>query len=542
MSEEAQKDVNFFLEAIGTGPAQLHVALLCGILFFCYGAEVLALSVINSTLGSAWYSPVGRGMLMSATLLGFAAGGISVGALADRYGRKSPNLALGGIIVGNGASMFAPNYWHMLGTRAFVGFSMGWGIPSWLSLASELSPIAARAPLQAAGALFSVFGGVYVCVCVILLDPHMHIEWRRLLLLATIPPLVTLLPAAMLLPESPRWAFLHGQTDRARRILLKMARQNGKRISALEDERAEWAAPEEDTRGGPTAYMVIFSRKYSFTTAILCYSTLACNLCMYGLTYSLPQCLPEMEKASNVAEGWQLLIGEAVSSLNAILVLYADVMPRILSQFCSLLVTSAALLLFALFLFFRHAGATFAVVAAKFAGRCAFNFTYFYTAELYPTSCRASGVGLAISFGRIGGIISPLLFEWLVAAVEDHPVVQKHPGGKFSAYFLLMAVCLLVDALLVLCLPFETRLQALEETYVDVRLDKRFRVPRLGRRFSNLDKMVDDWQYAWRRSSSMPPVSLPYARVGTGGHLDRRSSLPVALDARRVEGYRTCGE
>ncbi|CEM37030.1 unnamed protein product [Vitrella brassicaformis CCMP3155] len=525
LDEGAQKDVNFFLEAIGTGPAQLHVALLCGILFFCYGAEVLALSVINSSLGSDWYSPVGRGMLMSATLLGFAAGGISVGALADRYGRKSPNLlALGGIIVGNAASMFAPNYWHMLGMRAFVGFCMGWGIPSWLSLASELSPIAARAPLQAAGALFSVFGGVYVCVCIVVLDPHMHIEWRHLVLLATIPPLLSLLPAAILLPESPRWAFLHGQTDKARRILLKMARQNGKRISALEDESSsEWAAPVEETRGGPTAYKVIFSRKYRFTTAILCYSTLACSLCMYGMLYSLPQCLPEMEKASSIAEGWQLLIGEAVSSLNAILVSAADVMPRILSQFFALLVTSAALLLFALFLFFRHPAATWAAVAAKFAGRCAFNFLYFYTSELYPTSCRASGVGLAISFGRIGAL-SPLYC-------------------KFSAYFLLVAVCLLVDALLVLCLPFETRLQALEETYVDVRLDKRFRVPRLGRRFSNLDKMVDDFQYARRpRSSSMPPVSsLPYGRVGAG-HLDRRSSLPVASDARRVEGYRTCGE
>ena len=32
-----------------------------------------------------------------------------------------------------------------------------------------------------------------------------------------------------------------------------------------------------------------------------------------------------------------------------------------------------------------------------------------YTAELYPTELRGSAVGLASTFGRLGGIIAPLL-------------------------------------------------------------------------------------------------------------------------------------
>src|SRR5690606_1073927 len=40
---------------------------------------------------------------------------------------------------------------------------------------------------------------------------------------------------------------------------------------------------------------------------------------------------------------------------------------------------------------------------------------YAYTPELYPTSVRSTGVGLAASFGRVGGILAPYMVGMLVA-------------------------------------------------------------------------------------------------------------------------------
>ena len=52
---------------------------------------------------------------------------------------------------------------------------------------------------------------------------------------------------------------------------------------------------------------------------------------------------------------------------------------------------------------------------------------YSYTPELYPTSVRATGVGTAVAIGRIGGVVSPTLGSWALAA------------GGASQYFMVIA-------------------------------------------------------------------------------------------------------
>lgn len=41
---------------------------------------------------------------------------------------------------------------------------------------------------------------------------------------------------------------------------------------------------------------------------------------------------------------------------------------------------------------------------------------YAYTPEQYPTVIRGTGAGMAAAFGRIGGILGPLLVGYLVAS------------------------------------------------------------------------------------------------------------------------------
>jgi len=57
---------------------------------------------------------------------------------------------------------------------------------------------------------------------------------------------------------------------------------------------------------------------------------------------------------------------------------------------------------------------------------------YALAAHVYPTAVRATGVGTAVAFGRIGGVLSPSVGSW---ALES--------GGS-SRYFGLMAATMVL--------------------------------------------------------------------------------------------------
>jgi putative MFS transporter len=71
---------------------------------------------------------------------------------------------------------------------------------------------------------------------------------------------------------------------------------------------------------------------------------------------------------------------------------------------------------------------------------------YAYTPELYPTLVRSTGVGLAASFGRIGGVIGPYLVGMMVAA--------KTP---LTSIFLMFFTAILIGAVTVLFFGKETK-------------------------------------------------------------------------------------
>ena len=47
----------------------------------------------------------------------------------------------------------------------------------------------------------------------------------------------------------------------------------------------------------------------------------------------------------------------------------------------------------------------------KFGASGAFSLAYVYTAELYPDSLRALGVGVASATGRVGSILAPFIAD-----------------------------------------------------------------------------------------------------------------------------------
>jgi len=87
----------------------------------------------------------------------------------------------------------------------------------------------------------------------------------------------------------------------------------------------------------------------------------------------------------------------------------------------------------------------------SFSNLGAWGVLYTYSAELYPTEARSTGVGLAAAFGRVGGILAPLV----VGALFTGP-------DKMSLIFMMFTTILVVVAINMIVLGDETKLKALD--------------------------------------------------------------------------------
>lgn len=92
---------------------------------------------------------------------------------------------------------------------------------------------------------------------------------------------------------------------------------------------------------------------------------------------------------------------------------------------------------------FRDSGFMYAVFFAKFFANSAFEFIYPFTSELYPTNCRATGLGFASAASRIGGIMMP----WIIVFTLDI---------NATAPFIVFGIACLAAAALVAMLPYDT--------------------------------------------------------------------------------------
>ena len=158
-----------------------------------------------------------QGLIVSLLLVGAVCGALSGGPISDRFGRRTAAL-LAAIVFGLGAlaAAFTPSIGFLLFARFLLGLGVG--------LASLVVPlyIAEIAPRDTRGALVSlnqlmITVGILVSYLIGVAFTPME-GWRWMFGLAVIP--AAILGAGMfLLPESPRWLFEQGLTERARTVL-----------------------------------------------------------------------------------------------------------------------------------------------------------------------------------------------------------------------------------------------------------------------------------------------------------------------------------
>jgi putative MFS transporter len=244
------------------------------------------------------------------------------------------------------------------------------------------------------------------------------------------------------LPESPRFLAERGRAPEADAVVRRVERAGGGALLTL----APAVAP---TRAGRTRIAELWSGRYVRRTAMLWILWFGVVLTYYGIFLWIPSILAT--RGLSVVRSNEFFFLSTLAQVPgyfsaAWLVERFGRKPTLVAYLLGTAVTAFA---------FGNAGtgndAFVWAALLSFFNLGAWGVVYTYTPELYPTSVRATGAGVAAAVGRVGGIIGPYLTPVLVPAIATN--------GTFAFFMVL----LIITAAAVALLGEETRGRSLEE-------------------------------------------------------------------------------
>ncbi|KAM5142191.1 solute carrier family 22 member 15 [Mantella aurantiaca] len=330
---------------------------------------------------------------------GLLIGNILFGPLSDKLGRRPVYLIglLFDVIFGY-LTALAPSYGLFAASRLFVGIMNGGMALVSFVLTQEY---VGKSYWALTGSLTNLTFAVGIAIYALL--GYYIRDWRTLAFVANTPGVFFFL-LSFLLPESPRWLYSHGYTDKAEEVLNQIARGNGKEVPVVKLKECN-----RTPRNGDSAHSVFDLVKYGvlfWRTILLMYVWYVCSLVYYGLTLNagdlkgnlylnvalsglvevpaFPLCLFFIEKS------WS---GRGKSTAGFLIFAgLACIFTMFLPENNSWYVNPAILALL-----------------GKLSVSAAFNVVYIYTSELYPTVVRNAGLGVCAMACRFGGILAPFV-------------------------------------------------------------------------------------------------------------------------------------
>lgn len=416
---------------------QWRAIALCFFINMVDGIDVLVMAFTASAVAKDWQlNQVAVGWLLSAGIIGMTLGSLFLAPLADRFGRRP--IVLGGL-VSAGVFMVATEWvesaWALGALRVLTGIGIGAVLVQANVLTSEYSNARWRAlniGLQSVGfALGATFGGMMATYL------HQHGTWHDVFVWGGVLSWICALVVAWGLPESLDQLLQGrklGDFARAQTLLQRM----GHGQIAVEQLQSSILTSSSRKNSGALQALQLLWAPGAAKTWLLGASFFALMFCFYFVTSWTPKLLEQsgLSAEHGMAGGVLLHIGGMVGALA--LGVFASLwqLQRVAQLFMAL--GSVALLLVVPAMGWSVLPAMLLGVGVGLLLNGSVAGIYATAPQTFDAHVRSSGVGIVLSFGRLGGMASPVVAGYLLDQ-------QWAIGNVYSVYaiVLMAAACLL---------------------------------------------------------------------------------------------------
>jgi AAHS family 4-hydroxybenzoate transporter-like MFS transporter len=376
-------------------PLQILVASLCFLTILIDGFDTQSAAFAGPLLKREFGGgPQALGFIFGLGMFGALLGGMILGPLGDRFGRRPLLIsALCIMSAGSIATGFANSAHEVAILRLITGLGLGGAVPNVIALSAEYAPPRSRSTVVSI--VFNGFplGAMLGSIVGAQLLPIYG--WRTLFIVGGAIPVLVLVLVTLLLPESP--AFLMRKSRTA---------ATGRDLAHVGD--APVLLPSEPEGGDARVSVLrLFADGLGTSTALIWAGTLLSILCIYCTVNWLPVLISDggLPLQTAILAVGALNIGSVIGNL--ILARFGDrsaayvptalfyVLGAIFLSLVGISGSSSALML----------GVTFGAGLFGFGGQLSVTTI---TARLYPTELRATGTGWAFAMGRVGGVIGPV--------------------------------------------------------------------------------------------------------------------------------------
>ncbi|XP_062200885.1 organic cation/carnitine transporter 7-like isoform X2 [Phragmites australis] len=428
------------LTAMGFGRFQALVLVYAGTGWLTDAMELMLLSFLGPLVRQQWnVSPQHESLLSSVVFAGMLIGACAWGFLSDKYGRRTALLF--SILLTTGAgllSALSPNYISLLALRFLVGVGVG-GAHVFSSWFLEFVPAKNRGAWMIVFSFFWTIGTILeASLAWVVIE---KLSWRWLLAFTALPCFLLLLFFAIT-PESPRYLCVQNRMSKATLVLERMAKANKVALPpgvltyhrdtqtdhimlTSEDDHLHVRENEctvgnamSSKPGGIPALRMLLSRKLVRSTLLIWFVWFANSFAYYGLVLLTSQLSDANRRCAS---------GKKIEAHQKDVNLYKDVFITSLAEFPGLIISAVIvdwfgrkatmwIMMFACCSFLgplvvhqNESLTTALLFGARACGMGSSTVLCLYAPEVYPTSARSTGVGIATAIGKIGGIVCPLI-------------------------------------------------------------------------------------------------------------------------------------
>lgn len=435
------------LEGLPVGSFQYKLLLVTGLGWLFDSMDTGLISFVLPVLAKEWsLSPAQVGWIGSIGLIGMALGAVLAGTVADKIGRKQVfTITVLLYSLSTGMCALSWSYESLLFFRFLVGFGLGGELPVAATLMSEYSPAHLRGRFIVLLESFWGLGWLVAACVAYLLIPRFG--WQIAFVIGTLPALYVFL-IRLHMPESVRFLISHNRVAEAKEIILSLEKKLHVVSAPFADELSE--AEKNTGKVAKPKFSTLWSAPFRTRTAMLWLAWFGIVFSYYGIFMWLPSIVYSQGFA--VVKTFEYVLIMTLAQLPGY---YAaawlvDVIGR--KYTLSLFLLCSGICAF----FFGGAADSTSLLlwgaAMSFFNLGAWGVIYTYTPEQYPTTIRALGSGWAAGFGRIGGMIAPMLVGVMLA----------NSFGMNTIFIMFASVFVIISAVVV-GLGKESKQKTLEE-------------------------------------------------------------------------------